>query len=83
MDKAAKDSVASSQVPVIVGDTTCKIDDNTSYNYWGRLFQMWNNEDFTKLISPEDDAKACETIYKNIARSGLHKAAARPAVFPC
>jgi hypothetical protein len=40
MDKAAKDSVASSQVPVIVGDTTCKIDDNTSYNYWGRLFQM-------------------------------------------
>lgn len=35
---------------------------------------MFNNEDFTELIILEDDAKASETR--------LHKAAARPAIFP-
>ena len=63
-------------------DTECWIDRKISFQ-WNQLFQVLLNGDYKVLLQGDPSIELSKGIYKNISKSGLHRAAAKTPVLPC
>ena len=63
-------------------DTECKVDKKVTFT-WNSLFQAFWEKDFLMLLQDDVSTKISEELYKNIIKSGLHRAAVKTLVLPC
>ena len=65
----------------IFTDTECRVDKKFVFT-WNTLFQGFHNKEFQVFLQDYLSTKLSKSIYKNIAKSRLHRAAARTPVLP-
>jgi hypothetical protein len=63
-------------------DTECRVNKKVVFT-WNTLFQAFHNKEFEVLLEDDQSTELRNNIYKNIAKSGLHRAAAKTPVLPC
>ena len=63
-------------------DTECQVDKKVVFT-WNTLFQEFQNKEFQVLLQDDPSTELSRSIYKNIAKSRLHRATARTPVLPC
>ena len=63
-------------------DTECKADKKVCYT-WTSLFQAFQDKEFVVLLQNDANTELSKEIYKNIIKSGLHRATVRTPVLPC
>ena len=68
--------IGSKNVRVYYGDTSSDTG-TTPILKWGEIHQMFRTDTYPSVIESDKD------VFQNIKRSGLHRVAARPTVFPC
>lgn len=66
----------------IFSDIECKEDKKVCYT-WTSLFQTFQDKEFVVLLQNDANTELSKDIYKNIIKSGLHKATVRTPVLPC
>ena len=66
----------------IFSDTECKADKKVCYT-WTSLFQEFKDKEFVVLLQNDTRTELSKEIYKNIIKSGLHKATVKTHVLPC
>jgi len=66
----------------IFSDTECKADKKACYT-WTALFQAFQDKDFVVLLQNDATTKLSKEIYKNIIKSGLHRATVKTPVLSC
>ena len=63
-------------------DTECKINRNMSFQ-WNQMFQYFLTRDYYMLLQDDLWKELSKDIYKNISKSELCKAAAKPLILLC
>ena len=63
-------------------DTECWVDKKVVFT-WNTLFEEFHNKQFQVFLQDDLSIELSKTIYKNIAKSGLHQEAAKTPVLPC
>ena len=63
-------------------DTECKADKKVCYT-WTSLFQAFQDKEFVVLLQNDASTELSKEIYKNIIKTGLHRAAMKTPVLPC
>ena len=76
-----QDLVKEKEIWVFI-DTECKIDRNISFQ-WNQLFQAFLIGDYQMLLQDDLCMELSKEIYKNISKSELYRAAAKPLILPC
>ena len=76
------EETAKKQEMWIFNETECQVDKKVIFT-WNTLFQAFQNKEFQVLLQNDPNTKLRRIIYKNIAKSGLHRAVARTPVLPC
>ena len=66
----------------ILSNTECKADKKVCYT-WTSLFQAFQDMEFFVLLENDASTELSKNIYKNIIKSGLHKATIKTLVLPC
>ena len=66
----------------IFSDTECKVDKKVCYT-WTSLFQAFQDKEFVVLLQNASNTELSKEIYKNIIKSGLHRATMNTLVLPC
>jgi hypothetical protein len=66
----------------IFSDTDCKADKKVCYT-WTTLFQAFQDKYFVVLLQNDASTKLSKEIYKNIIKSGLHRATVKTLVLSC
>ena len=66
----------------IFSDTECKADKMVCYT-WTSLFQAFQDKEFVVLLQNDANTEVSMEIYKNIIKSGLHRATVKTPVLPC
>ena len=66
----------------IFSDTECKVDKKVCYT-WTSLFQAFQDKEFVVLLQGDASTELSIDIYRNIIKSGLHRAAMKTPVLPC
>jgi hypothetical protein len=66
----------------IFSDTECKADKKVCYT-WTTLFQAFQDKDFVVLLQNDASTELSKEIYKNIIKSGLHRATVKTPVLSC
>ena len=62
-------------------DTKCRVDKKTVFK-WNTLFQAFQSKEFQVILQDDPSTNLSKGIYKNISRSGLHRAVAKNPVLP-
>ena len=63
-------------------DTKCKSNKKVCYT-WTSLFQAFQDKEFLMLLQDDASTKLSKEIYRNIIKSGLHRAAMKTLILPC
>ena len=63
-------------------NTECTVDKKIDFK-WNTLFQAFQSKEFQVLLHDDPSAELSKGIYKNISKSGLHRATTRNLVLPC
>jgi hypothetical protein len=63
-------------------NTECRIDKKIAFK-WNTLFQAFQSKYFQLLLQDYPSTDLSKGIYKNISRSGLHRATTKTPVLPC
>ena len=63
----------------IFSDTECKVDKKVCYT-WTSLFQAFQDKEFVVLLQNDASTELSKEIYKNIIKSGLHRATVKTPV---
>ena len=63
-------------------DIECRVDKKVSYT-WNSLFQAFQDKEFLMLLQDDVSTELSKEVYKNIIKSGLHRAAVKTLVLPC
>ena len=63
----------------IFSDTECKVDKKLCYT-WTTLFQAFQDKYFVVLLQNDASTKLSQEIYKNIIKSGLHRATVKTPI---
>ena len=66
----------------IFSDTECKANKKVYYT-WTSLFQAFQDKEFVVLLQNDSNTELSKEIYKNIIKSGLHRATVKTPVLPC
>ena len=66
----------------IFTDTECKVDKKVNFT-WNSLFQAFQDKKFLMLFKDDVSTELSKEVYKNIIKSGLHRAAVKTLVLPC
>ena len=66
----------------IFTDTECQVDKKVVFT-WNTFFQAFQDKWFQVLIQDDLSTELRKIIYKNISKSGLHRATAKTPVLPC
>ena len=66
----------------IFTDTKCKVDKKVTFT-WNSLFQAFQNKYFLMLLQDDVRTELSKKVYKNIIKSGLHRAVVQTPVLPC
>ena len=66
----------------IFSDTECKADKKVCYTQTS-LFQVFQDKEFVVLLWNDANTELSKEIYKNIIKSGLHRATVKTPVLPC
>jgi hypothetical protein len=66
----------------IFSDTECKVDKKVCYT-WTSLFQAFQDKEFVVQLQNDVSSELSKEIYKNIIKSGLHRATIKTPVLPC
>ena len=66
----------------IFSDTECKADKKVCYT-WTALFQEFQDKYFVVLLQNDENSEISKEIYKNIIKSGLHRATVKTPVLSC
>ena len=64
----------------IFSDTECNADKKVCYNYTS-LFQAFQDKEFVVLLQNDANTELSKEIYKNIIKSGLHRATIKTPYF--
>ena len=81
LNKTAKESIKEDGI-WIFSDTDCKVDKKVYYT-WTTLFQAFQDKDFVVLLQNDANTELSKEIYKNIIKSGLHRATVKTPVLSC
>jgi hypothetical protein len=81
LNKAVKVSIKGDRI-WIFSDTKCKADKKVCYT-WTSLFQAFQDKEFVVLLQNDANTELSKEIYKNIIKSGLHRATVKTLVLPC
>lgn len=63
-------------------DTKCRMDKKVPYT-WNSLFQAFQYKEFLMLLQDDVSTKLRKEVYRNIIKSGIHRAAVKTLVLPC
>ena len=66
----------------IFADTECQVDKKATFT-WNSLFQAFKDKEFQILLQDDMSTGLREEIYKNIIKSGLHRAVVKTPILPC
>ena len=66
----------------IFSNTECKEDKKVCYT-WTSLFQEFQDKEFVLLLQNDANTELSREIYRNIIKSGLHRAAMKTPVLSC
>ena len=66
----------------IFSDTECKADKKVCYTQTS-LFQAFQDKEFVVPLQNDANTELSKEIYKNIMKSGLHRATVKTLVLPC
>ena len=66
----------------IFSDTECKANKKVCYT-WTSLVQAFQDKEFVVLLQNDASTELIKEIYKNIIKSGLHRAIVKTHVLPC
>ena len=66
----------------IFSDTECKTHKKLCYT-WTALFQAFQDKDFVMLLQNDASTDLSKEVYKNIIKSGLHRATVKTPVLSC
>ena len=66
----------------IFTDTECQVDKKFVFT-WNTLFQTFQIKEFQVFIQDDLSIELSKSIYKNIAKSRLHREAAKAPILPC
>ena len=66
----------------IFTDTECKADKEVCYT-WTSLFQAFQDKEFVVLLQDDASTELSKEIYRNIVKSGLHRAAVKTPILSC
>ena len=66
----------------IFADTECKVDKKVTYT-WNYLFQAFQDKEFLMLLQDDVSIEISKEVYKNIVKSGLHRAIVKTLALPC
>ena len=66
----------------IFSDTECKADKKVCYT-WTTLFQAFQDKYFVVLLHNDASTELSKEIYKNIIKSGLHRATVKAPILSC
>ena len=81
LNKTVKDPIKENGV-WIFSDTECKADMKVCYT-WTSLFQEFQDKEFVVLLQNDANIELSKEIYKNISKSGLHRATVKTHVLSC
>ena len=62
-------------------DMECRVDKMTAFK-WNTLFQAFQSKEFQVILQDDPSTELSTRIYKNISKSGLHRAATKTPVLP-
>ena len=63
-------------------NTECQVDKKVIFT-WNTLFQEFQKKEFEVLLQDDPSIELSKSIYKNISKSGLHRATTKNPVLPC
>ena len=63
-------------------DTEYRVDKKVVFT-WNTLFQAFQNKEFQVFLQDDLSTKRSKSIYKNIAKSGLHREVTITPFLPC
>lgn len=66
----------------IFADTQCIVDKKVTYT-WNSLFQAFQDKEFLMLLHNDVSTDLSKEVYRNIIKSGLHRAAMKTPKLPC
>ena len=66
----------------IFADIECKADKKVCYT-WTSLFQVFQDKEFVTLLQDDASIELSKEIYRNIVKSGLHRAIVRTPILSC
>ena len=66
----------------IFADIECRVDKKVTFT-WNSLFQAFQDKEFQILLRDDISTELSKEIYKNIIKSGLHRAVGKTLVLPC
>ena len=66
----------------IFSDIECKVDKKVCYTQTS-LFQAFQDKEFVVLLQNDANTELSKDIYKNIIKSGQHKATIKTPILPC
>ena len=81
LNKTIEESIKEDEI-WIFSDTECKVDRKVSYS-WTTLFQEFQDKYFVVLLQNDASTELSKEIYKNIIKSGLHRATVKTYVLSC
>ena len=63
-------------------DTECRVDRKVIFK-WNTLFQVFQTKEFQVFLQDDLSTELSKSIYKNIAKSGLHQVSSKTLVLQC
>ena len=81
LNKTIKEPIKEDGV-LIFSDTECKVDKKVCYT-WTTLFQAFQDKKIVVLLHHDASIELGKEIYKNIIKSGLHRAIVKTPILPC
>jgi calcineurin-like phosphoesterase family protein len=81
LNKTVEESIKEDRI-WIFSDIECKADRKVCYT-WTTLFQAFQDKYFVVLLQNDATTELSKEIYKNIIKSGLHRATVKTPVLSC
>ena len=81
ISKTVEDSIKEDGIWTF-SDTECKTDKKLCYT-WTALFQEFQDKDFVVLLQNDASTELSKEVYKNIIKSGLHRATIKTPILSC
>ena len=66
----------------IFADTEFWVDKKVTFT-WNSLFQAFQDKEFQILLQDDMSSELRKEVYRNIIKSGLHRAAVKTPILPC